>query len=483
MERDRTARMARVLLVQKTYIEMFGVMSVAGVLRARGHEVRVSLERGPRLARDAAAFEPKVAGFTAVSLNVGENLRDAALVRAALPGAPVIFGGVHTTFFPELVERPEVDAVCRGEGEFALAEFVEAVASGADTSGILNLWLKSDSGIVENPLRPHIADLDALPFPDRAPYYDRYPFLKNNPVKNFLCSRGCPYSCSFCFNTTYRRLQRNGGHSAGPRTRSPESMIEEIKDFRARWPLQKLAFQDENFCLNRDWLNKFLELYRKEIGLPFFCMINAAIADREIVSSLRASGCYHTTFGVESGDETLRRAALKKPVTDEQMRNAAALLHEAGITFHTTNIFCFPGETVASAVRTITFNAELKPASAIAFLFTPFYNLDLTEAAIGGGWLTKAQATDWERLPRVVVRVPQWRRIRRLSRLFSLGVRRPALIPLIVRLSALPLGAVFLAVAFTADAIDYVARNRQNLVYMFRNAASIRRLYKSYRFE
>lgn len=475
--------MARVFLVQKTYIEMFGVMSVAGVLRERGHEVRVSLERGGRLAGEAAAFNPHVIGFTAVSLNVGANLRDAALLRGALPGVPVIFGGVHTTFFPELVERPEVDAVCRGEGEFALAEYVEAVSAGADPSGILNLWLKSGGGIVKNPMRPHIADLDTLPFPDRAPYYERYPFLKNNPAKNFLCSRGCPYSCSFCFNTTYRRLQRDAGHNAAPRMRSPESMIAEISDFKSRWPVQKLAFQDENFCLNRQWLGRFLELYRKEIGLPFFCMINAAIADRGIVGELRASGCYHTTFGVESGDETLRRSVLKKPVADEQLRSAAALLHEAGITFHTTNIFCFPGETVEDSVRTIRFNAELKPESAIAFQFTPFYNLDLTEDAINKGWLTKEQAKDWDRLPRVRVHVPHWRRILKLSWVLGLCVRRPALIPLLVLLTALPIGPILRFLSLAADAFDYFSRNRHNLAFMLRNTADIRRLHKSYRVE
>ena len=62
--------MANVLLVQKTYLEMFGVMSIAAVLKSRGHAVRVSLERGNRLLSDARDFQPDVIGFSTVSMNV-----------------------------------------------------------------------------------------------------------------------------------------------------------------------------------------------------------------------------------------------------------------------------------------------------------------------------------------------------------------------------------------------------------------------------
>lgn len=475
--------MAKVLLVQKTYLEMFGVMSIAAVLKERGHDVRVSLERSDRLVEQAREFAPDAIGVSTVSMNVHANMRDADLLKQALPGAPIVFGGVHPTFFPEILEQPCVDAVCRGEGEYAFAEFVEERAAGRSGARIANLWVKDNGELFRNSPREPIRDMDSLPFPDRSVYYDHYPFLKNNPVKNFLLSRGCPFQCSFCFNKPYREVYRETGHTVPQRRRSPQRAVEEIVDFAARWPLEKIAFQDENFCLDKDWLYEFLDLYAVRVNKPFFCMVNAFLADEEIIAALKRAGCYHTTFGLESGDETLRREVLRKKATDDQIRETSRLLHRHGITFHTTNIFCFPGETVQSAIKTLRLNAEIRPESAVAFNYMPFANLPLTDEAVKQGWISNEAAHDWERLPRAIVRIPGWRRIRRLKLMFGAGVRFPALIPLIILLSNLPLGPVFGFMSKAMEAFDYFSRNRQNIPYMIRNFFELRRLYKSYFYE
>jgi radical SAM superfamily enzyme YgiQ (UPF0313 family) len=475
--------MAKVLLVQKTYLEMFGVMSIAAVLKDKGHAVRVSLERGARLAEIARDFAPDVIGVSTVSMNAHANLRDADLLKQALPTVPIVFGGVHPTFFPEIIEQPCVDAVCRGEGEFAFAEFVEERAAARTGAGIANLWVKSNGDVFRNPPREPIHDIDGLPFPDRSVYYDHYPFLKNNPVKNFLLSRGCPFQCSFCFNQPYREVYRECGHTVPQRRRSPLRAIQEIEDFAARWPLDKIAFQDENFCLDKTWLFEFLDLYKSRVNRPFFCMVNAFLADEDIIAALKSAGCYHTTFGLESGDENLRRNVLRKKATDAQIRETSRLLHKHGVTFHTTNIFCFPGETVQSAVRTLRLNAEIRPESAVAFNYMPFANLPLTNEAVKQGWISAEAARDWERLPRVIVRIPNWRRIRRLKLMFGAGVRFPVLIPLIIAASSLPLGPLFAFLSKTMEALDYFTRNRQNIPYMIRNFFQLRRLYKSYFYE
>ena len=475
--------MANILIVQKTYLEMFGVMSVSAILQSRGHKVLVSLERGAKLLRVVQEFQPETIGFSTVSMNAHANLCDAALIRNTIPEIPIIFGGVHATFFPEIIEHKAVDAVCRGEGEWAMAEFVEERLAGRLGEGIQNLWVKVDGVVKRNPPREPIDDLDSLPFPERSVYYERYPFLRNNPVKNFLLSRGCPFRCSFCFNEPYRVVYSECGHAVPQRRRSPQSAIQEILDFAERWPLERLAFQDENLCLDKQWLFEFLELYQGRVGRPFFCMVNASIADEEIVGALKRAGCYHTTFGLESGDDKLRREVLRKKATDNQIRETARLLHKHGISFHTTNIFCFPGETVESAIKTFLLNAEIRPESAVAFNFMPFANLPLTNQAIEQGWLPPDAARDWVHLPTIIVKIPEWRRIRRLKLMFGAAVRFPVIIPLAVFLSRLPLGPVLNFVAKILEAFDYFSRNRQNLPYMFKNFFQLRRLYKSYFYE
>lgn len=472
--------MARVLIVQKTYLEIFGVLSVASALREEGHDVRISLDRGARLMREVTEFRPLAVGFSAVSTNVHDNLVDAESLKRNFPDVSIVFGGVHATFFPELIENPFVDAVCRGEGEGAFAEYVGALADRRSTAGILNLWVKHGGAIHRNPLRPLINDLDSLPFPDRSLYYSRYPFLRDNPVKNFLASRGCPFSCSFCFNRPWRRLYRESGCALRPRARSAENVIAEIDSLRGRYPMERIAFQDENFCLDKAWLLRFLDLYASSVSLPFFCMLHVSAVDEEIVAALKSANCYRTTFGLETGYERLRREVLKKDVSDDRIRFVASLLHSYGIPFHTTNIFCFPEETYDSAVKTVRLNADIAPHSTVAFRFMPFPNLELTDLAIQKGWLDQNEVTNWKNLHRMVVDIPDRKSISRLRLMFPLAVRRPKLIPLVACLCRLPVGPLALIVFYASEIFSFSSRNRHKLSYVVSNFFQLKKLYRSY---
>jgi anaerobic magnesium-protoporphyrin IX monomethyl ester cyclase len=79
---------------------------------------------------------------------------------------PVVAGGVFPTFAPEQVlAHPAVQIICIGEGEGALLELCEKIRNKDDISEIRNLWIKRDSEIIKNPIRP-VVNLDTLPLPN-----------------------------------------------------------------------------------------------------------------------------------------------------------------------------------------------------------------------------------------------------------------------------------------------------------------------------
>ncbi len=355
--------MAKVLFLQRDGYESFGVMYLAAALRERGHAADVLVQHceGRDFFPKIAQYAPDVAAFSVMTGLEAWAGEAAAAVKRAMPGCRVIAGGPHATFFPEWVGESALDALCRGEAEDALPDFVDALARGESGADVPGFWVKTGDGLVQNELYPLRPSLDALPFPDRGLYRRRYPAVFDGAGLEILAARGCPYSCSFCYNHVLRRLYAGKGRYV--RRHGHERLLEEIRRERSARPqgLRYLAFVDDLFIQDREWLEGFLERYRREVGLPFTCALRANLVDEELVRLLVGSGCRAVSFGLESGDEALRNEVLGKKISEEQILRTAALLTRHGIRFSTFNMFNLPGETLALAEKTLDLNLRLGP--------------------------------------------------------------------------------------------------------------------------
>ncbi|NIO36477.1 hypothetical protein GTO27_02115, partial [Candidatus Bathyarchaeota archaeon] len=67
--------------------------------------------------------------------------------------------------------------------------------------------------------------------------------------------------------------------------------------------------------MSKKWLEAFLPLYKREIGLPFSCNARANILKEDVVALLKESGCDLVNMAIETGNEHLRRTILKKDIT------------------------------------------------------------------------------------------------------------------------------------------------------------------------
>ena len=122
------------------------------------------------------------------------------------------------------------DALCIGEGEFPVAELAGQMEAGKTPSGIPNLWIRHQDGMIEkNQPREFLRDLDALPFPDLEMWR---PWIKDVTGEHhvILLGRGCPFGCSYCSNHAIRKL----APGKYVRFRSPSNIIQEIAQLRDR---------------------------------------------------------------------------------------------------------------------------------------------------------------------------------------------------------------------------------------------------------
>ena len=362
-----------------------GPAYVAAALKRAGHDVSLCLFGGnPRRAVERlAADPPDLMAYGMLSGEQNEYLAFHRLLSRRVP-IPAVWGGPHPTFFPEMIATEGLDALCIGEAEEAIVEFVERFsASGSLPADVRNFWVRNGAGeVIRNPVRPLNHELDRLPFPDRDLFLQAHPILKHHGIKHFIAHRGCPHKCTYCFNQHYHRIYNERPPSY--RSREPERVCEEVNEVRAKTRLEMVAFVDDVFTLNPEWLTRFAEVYPRRVGLPYSCNFRLDNCSVEIADLLAASGCRLAYVGIESGDEQIRRLFGRR-MTDETIKTAMRLLSERGIRTITENMIGAPGETFAQARKTLAINMEVRPTLGNCSIFTPYPGLPLTRYAIQQG--------------------------------------------------------------------------------------------------
>jgi len=424
---------ARLLLIQSLFVEQFGIMTLAAVAKAEGHDVAVAVGSDSHILRKAAAFKPDVVGFSVLTGYQRRYLQLGLTLKRELARKPVIlFGGPHATFFPQVVMEKGVDIVCRGEGEGALLDILDAVDSGRKLVRIDNTVINHDGEIESFPMRP-LVDLDEIPFPDRVIYMD-YPDIHESDMVTFMASRGCPFKCSFCFNKDMVDMVKDLG--SWVRFRSVKNIIDEIEKIQRTKKISYIDFHDDTFILKRKWLFEFLDAYASKFSIPFICNVRADIIDLDIARALKKAGCSRVSFGLESGDEDLRNLLLKKNLTDHQIRKAAAVLHQVNLPFFTFNMMGLPGERLEDAFKTVELNIEIGTKCAWTSVFQPFPGTELASYCLEKGFLEKPISTDEpvDTHTTSLLCQPDIDKIVRLQKFVYLAIRFPVSLSLIRKL-------------------------------------------------
>lgn len=425
----------KVAFLQKYPFPYFGVMALSAALPPDvEREVFVGdLEKDA--AASAAAYRPDVLALPVMSLEYDWMMAQARRVKALLPSVVVVAGYIHATACPEMIEEEWIDAVCVGEGDYSFPRFVSALAKGGRPEALPGFLVKREGGVIRGGDPEPILALDALPDGDRDLYYRKYPSLRDEQLKHFMASRGCPFDCAFCCHQVYGRLYRGKGRYV--RRKSPEKVIGEIAAVKGRYGLSSVCFLDDVFIMDADWLRRFTDLYRREIGLPYFCAITPPNFTEEIASLLKESGCHTVNFGVETADEKKRFEVLNKRVTDAQMISAARLVKKHGMKLQTTVMFGLPFETVDEAFENIRFNLRLGTDFLASNVLLPFPKTAIEESALKAGILDPGylRAPEYRGIHlNSVFRFPGIETIERVQKISHLAMRFPALLPLFRRL-------------------------------------------------
>jgi len=304
-------------------------------------------------------------------------------IRTNIPDVKIIIGGIHAIIYPdEILSVGGVDFVCNSDGEKVLLELCSALAEGrTDWSTIKGLVCRDSNGVISSSGRANFVEYSPEIIEDRTPYFSRYPLMARDTVPRFIASRGCPYDCSFCYNGQIKNIFK-GSYGKYLRYKDPDNLIREISTLCRGRQVDSIFFVDDLFSANKKWLSQFLGIYKKEIGYPFMCTTRANLMDDDLARMLSEAGCQTISYGIETGNASLRGKILNKKISDEQMVQCGQIARKYGMQVQTANMFCLPDETLEDSFKTIELNHRAGTNLAFSSLFLPFPDTALANYCI-----------------------------------------------------------------------------------------------------
>lgn len=422
--------------------EPLGLMTLSAVLKNAGHQcLYLDVKFEKHLPETVKKLAPDIIAYSVIT-GSHKFYRDLNLKLKRHHDFIALFGGPHCTFFPEFINEEGVDVICRGEAEDAMVQLADNLQSGKDIAQIPNLWIKKNGGIIKNEIAKLCLNLDEIPLADRdlVNIYAHYSKMQRRDV---ITSRGCPYNCTYCFNHANKQIFKHKGRYV--RQRSADHVISELKILKEKYHAKIFHFQDDVFTVNRRWTYEFCDAYGLQIGLPFEVQLRVNLVDEDIVIALKNAGCVLAMYGIESGNEHIRKELLNRNISEQQIVKVADLFRKYGIRTMSVNMLGLPDETLAMAVETLKLNIKCRPDYAWNSIYQPYPMTRLAEYSVAKGYFNDdINSFKGSFLyGRSALKTKEIKKIVRLHYLFPLAVDMPLLLPLFLFMTRLPLTAFY----------------------------------------
>ena len=159
--------------------------------------------------------------------------------------------------------------------------------------------------------------------------------------------------------------------------------------------IKRINFYDEVFLPDIAWAESFCERYKKEIGLPFYCMFYPGTCKEEILNILKTAGLAGVWLGVQSGSERVRKEVFKRNHSNSLIIDQANLFKKFGIGVRYDFIFDNPFESFDESLESIYLMLKLpEPFSLNLFSLKYFPNTEITKMAIDLKIITPSMLED-----------------------------------------------------------------------------------------
>jgi len=270
----------------------------------------------------------------------------------------------------------ELDYNVLGDGEMVLPELTASLLKGRNGGKTLGLISRNDASINVTP------EVTPAVIPDDSPVYNTKPgatpssFLsKTLDISSFPgilweTSRGCPYKCSFCYESRGRKKTVS----------YPYDRLENELKFFTENDICRIFVLDPSFNANKKHAMKILELIQEHAPeIHFTFEIKGEELDEELAMAFGEINCY-----LQIGLQSSNPIALKnvdRYFNGIKFIEGCGVLHDHGVPFGLDLIYGLPGDYYKEFLTSMDYALSLKPQNLDIFPLAVLPGTPLEERA------------------------------------------------------------------------------------------------------
>ncbi|MFA6860340.1 MAG: radical SAM protein [Clostridia bacterium] len=283
-------------------IEPIDILSLASLCISLGHEASFFDMDAKRLGLmdlikqvQENQFDKAVIVFdNHIPLHKDETLNTIKKINKILHEQKIEIIGIGKTFTynHDLIKKLNIDvSILEGKNtENTLTRLLNLQNLFSENLSKISGIIFVDNGVVvTNPPTNEEFDINDLPITcrdlvDKSDYID---------IKSMITSRGCINNCKFC------PCKNFWGNWKG---KSPELVVNEIKDLVENFGTKKIIFLDDNATVDNQRMIDICNLIKKEkTAIKLGCLCSVNTFNKEMFVSMAQAGFRWVHFGIESG--------------------------------------------------------------------------------------------------------------------------------------------------------------------------------------
>ncbi len=336
-----------------------------------------------------------IVGISALFNNAYKYIEDLSTIVKSTKKPPlcIIGGGLASNLYSKILNNfINVDAACLAEGEIPMLDLLNSqnMQLAFNTS---NSWITREKIKKELTFKAsYIDNLDNIPILE----YDLIDLTKYNGrsidkrYANSLLkrefsihtSRGCPYSCIYCSNTSI--------HGKIIRKMSLARITSELDSMIINYGMNVLLIEDDHFLADIDRAKAVLkEIAKRNIRVEFPNGISVRGIDSELGIALKNAGVSAVNLAVESGSDFVLSKLIRKPHLNKHIKPAVQFLRDQDIRVHAFIVLGLPGELPEHRLETAEMIQDVGFDWVYFFLAVPIVGSRLYDQCIENNYIAE----------------------------------------------------------------------------------------------